>query len=297
MSPPKRTIVITGCSDGGLGAALALTFHKTSQWRILATARNPAKLTACTAAGIETLTLDVLSPESITAAVAQVASLTNGTLDCILHNAGAGFTMPLMDVDVSKARDLFDLNVWSILSVTQAFLPLLRAAAPGAMVVINTSGSATPAGMLPFAGVYNASKAAAMGLAETMRLELEVFGIRTVNLVTGAVRTNFGVNRVVEPKLPQSSMYVQAGVGDLVEGVMDNEELTAKGADAMVWAEEVVRKLSGRKPAYWIWAGGFTTVLRIAGNFPVGMWDFVMKRVMGVTKVEETIRRGKEKRV
>ncbi|KAK1751197.1 IBR finger domain protein [Echria macrotheca] len=295
MPLPKMTALITGCSDGGLGAALALTLHATNRWRVIATARNPAKLTACTAAGIETLSLDVVSAASIASCVTALSQLTP-SLTCLIHNAGAGFTMPLMDVDIAAARDLFELNVWSVLSVTRAFLPLLRAETEGgAMVVVNTSGSATPAGMLPFAGVYNASKAAAMGLCETMRLELEVWGVRVVNLVTGAVVTNFGGNRVVRPVLPEGSMYEV--VRGEVEGVMDDEELARSGGDRMAWARSVVKELERKRVKRWIWRGKFMSVLRVANLFPVGTFDSVMKRAMGVDKVEKRIKEveGKKK--
>ena len=128
--------------------------------------------------------------------------------------------MPLSNVDVSKAKELFDLNVFSIITVTQAFLPLLRNAAPGAIIVINSSLSCTMPAMLPFAGIYSASKAAAAAIAQTFRVELAPFGIRTVNLLTGPVRTNIGENRPVEGKLPKDSIYAIAR--EEAQKVMDN---------------------------------------------------------------------------
>lgn len=90
-----RTILITGCSDGGLGAALATQFHKRGD-RVLATARNPAKMASLTALGIETLKLDVLSDESIKACVEEVSALTGGKLNMLVNNAGAGYSMPIV---------------------------------------------------------------------------------------------------------------------------------------------------------------------------------------------------------
>ncbi|KAK0646889.1 hypothetical protein B0T16DRAFT_170786 [Cercophora newfieldiana] len=286
MSSPKRTVLITGCSDGGMGSALALSFHK-ANWRVLTSARNLTKTTAVSAAGIETLQLDTLSASSIASAVSRVTELTGGTLNCIVHNAGAGFTMPLSDVDVAQAKELFDLNVFSIITVTQAFLPLLRNAAPDALLVIHTSGSSQTAGMLPFAGVYNASKAAAAALAETFRIELAPFGIRTVNLLTGAVSTNFGANRVVNPTLPADSMYAIAR--EEAQVVMDNT-CVPDASDAAQWAEQVVADLSRRKPAYWIWRGKLVTPVWLAGFLPVGALDFVMGGITGLSAMEKRIR-------
>lgn len=134
----KRTILITGCSAGSLGSHLALAFHKAG-WRVFASARNPNKLEYAQTAGIETIQLDVTSDESITKAVSQVSELTSGSLDLLLNNAGAGYAMPLLDLNLDEARKLFDLNVWSIISMTRLFLPLLAKSQHGGKVVNNTS--------------------------------------------------------------------------------------------------------------------------------------------------------------
>lgn len=89
-----RTILITGCSDGSLGSALALAFRK-ARWRVLASARNTEKLKKCEEAGIETVQLDTLSDESIASCVAKVKELTGSSVDGLFNNAGAGYNMPL----------------------------------------------------------------------------------------------------------------------------------------------------------------------------------------------------------
>jgi 1-acylglycerone phosphate reductase len=113
----QRTVLITGCSDGGLGAALALAFH-TAGLKVYATARNSAKLGQCSSAGIETLIIDVLSSESIQNAASKLPYL-----DILVNNAGAEYLMPIADLDIADAKKIFDLNVWSYIEVTQAFLP------------------------------------------------------------------------------------------------------------------------------------------------------------------------------
>ena len=141
---PSKAVLITGCSDGGLGCALAIEFHKDPSIRVFATARNPTKVSRLASLGIETLTLDVLDPASINACVAEVSKLTNGHLDILLNNAGAGYSMPLMDISLPTAQSLFDLNVWSYITVSQAFLPLLFSSTAHVggyqpMIVNNTS--------------------------------------------------------------------------------------------------------------------------------------------------------------
>lgn len=85
----QQTVLITGCSAGGLGYGLSVAFHARGL-RVLATARNPTKMEGLRHLGIETLTLDVLDTNSITNCVEQVRDLTGGKLDILVNNAGGG---------------------------------------------------------------------------------------------------------------------------------------------------------------------------------------------------------------
>lgn len=91
----RRTVLITGCSEHGLGHALAIAFHHAGL-RIFATARNSAKMGGLKGLGIECLQLDVLDEESIKKCVEEVRRLTarngqgEGRLDCLVNNAGGG---------------------------------------------------------------------------------------------------------------------------------------------------------------------------------------------------------------
>ncbi|KAL2842618.1 IBR finger domain protein [Aspergillus pseudodeflectus] len=285
----KRTILITGCSDGTLGSALALQFHKAG-WRVFASARTLSKLTLVRDAGIETVLLDTLSDESIQNCVAQVREPTGGSLDALLNNAGAAYSMPLMDVDVAKARELFDLNVWSILNVTRAFLPLLMKSTHecGALLVNHTSGGSVTAGTVPFSGAYSASKAAAASLTETLRLELEPFGVRVVNLMTGSVRSRFFENAPV-PVLPSTSLYNVAK--DTVEEFMSGAETAKNATDPEEWASQVVGDLSKLNPPHWVWRGKFSTIVRLASHLPVGVLDSSMKKMVGLDVVQREYKR------
>lgn len=283
---PKRTILITGCSDGGLGSALALGFHKAG-WRVFASARNLSKAKKAKDAGIETVQLDTLSDESIASCVSRIHELTGGSLDALLNNAGAGYSMPLLDVDIAKARELFDLNVWSLVSVTRAFLPLLMKSTRGGLVVNNTACASVTAGTMPFSGAYNASKAAAASLTEVLRLELEPFGIKVVNLMTGGVRSTFHSNAPTAT-LPPTSLYNVAK--DTVEKAMSGAD-AANGTDPEQWADQVVKDLSKPNPSHWVWQGKFSTLVRIASHLPVGILDSSMRAMVGLDVVGQEVKK------
>lgn len=292
-TPTKRTVLITGCSDGSLGAGLALAFHKAGL-HVYATARNPAKLTAVRAAGIETLPLDVCDAASIAACVAQVPAL-----DVLVNNAGATYLMPVSDLSLAKARALFDLNVWSYLAVTQAFLPLLLRSSRGAMVLNQTSGASVSA--LPLQATYNASKAAMASFSETMRLELAPFGVQVVELKTTIVKSNMvgdkkkpsapsgGDSQQAGPKLPEGSIWAPAR--EEVESRLRTDHFAGHGWETHVWAEGVVKTVLKKNPPYVVYGGEGWWSAKLAPMLPHGSLDGFLKKFVGFDKIEEIIRK------
>ncbi|PWY66807.1 NAD(P)-binding protein [Aspergillus sclerotioniger CBS 115572] len=294
MSPPQTSVLITGCSNNSLGASLALAFHARGL-KVYATGRNPAKLTQCSLAGITTLTLDVLSPTSITAAISQLPSL-----DILVNNAGANLHMPISDLSLPAAKELFDLNVWSYLAMTQACLPLLLKSETGGMVVNQTSLAMIT--VLPFQGAYSASKAAISVFSETMRMELGVLGVRVVELRTGLVRSNLiegenGKGRGDGLRLPSGSVY--EGAKEVVERAMRQEEFRGKGMDRDVWAGKVVGDLLKKKKRTpkVVWRGESVWIAKVVGWLPVGWCDWLWARVTGLDVVEGVLGRDSKKDV
>jgi NAD(P)-dependent dehydrogenase (short-subunit alcohol dehydrogenase family) len=289
LDQSKKTVLVTGCSDGGLGAAVAVAYHKAG-YRAFATARNPSKMAGLEVMSIETLTLDVLSEESISACVSEVTKLTGGTLNILLNNAGAQYNMPISDLSIPEAKKIFDLNVWSCISTIQAFLPLLMKAKDGAMVVNHTSVGSVAG--LPFQAAYNASKAALAMFTDILRLELQAFNIKVVDLKTVGVKSNILAN-LTHTELPANSIYGAAR--DDAEKMLSGEKLSSlKGTyvEADVWAKGVVKDLTKANPPYQIWRGGSAWLVWLSTFLPVGLFDGELKKTTGldvvIRKISET---------
>jgi 1-acylglycerone phosphate reductase len=282
MSTPKRTVLITGCSEGGLGSALAIAFHKAG-FHVYATARNPAKMMHFAALGIETLILDVQSESSIAACVSQIPQL-----DILVNNAGAVYNMPFSDMSIKTARELFDLNVWSYLAVSQAFLPLLLKSK--GMIVNQTSIASLVT--LPFQGAYNASKAAMAMFSDTQRLELEPFGVKVVDLKTGSVRSNI-LQKHQEAKgssLPKGSIYDPAR--ERLESSLSAEGFADAATPADVWATQVVKELAKTKPSAIIYKGGpawHSWATRLGTILPFGTMDGIIRNMTGLDIVAKLV--------
>ncbi|KAK6834942.1 short-chain dehydrogenase/reductase [Apiospora arundinis] len=213
MGGPERktTVLLTGCSEGGIGFALAQEYHRRG-CRVIATARNPAKmqalLTGRDTEGLTLVQLDVVDPASIQEAVRAVTDLTKDlSLDILVNNAGGGYQAPLLDADLNEARRLFDVNVWGVLAVTQAFAPLLAASASaGRRPRVVNIGSVAGIVPVPWQGIYNASKSALASINNAMRLEFRPLGIEVVHVVTGGIATHFFDNAAAT-QLPADSIY------------------------------------------------------------------------------------------
>jgi 1-acylglycerone phosphate reductase len=286
-SMKPKTVLITGCSDGGLGSALALEFANSPKYHVLATARNPAKMSHLREKSNTTLlTLDVLSEASIKSCLATV-SADFGSLDMLINNAGTGLMSPLSDAtDLDACRRTFDLNVWAALAVTQAFLPLLIKA-KGVVVMNSSVTSVVP---VPGMGIYSASKAALAMLTDTLRLEVAPFGIRVVELKTGTVESNFHEDGG-KAVLPADSLYapIKADMETLINGTA--KEDTSRRMDASVWAKQVVGQLVKSDPPTKVWKGGAAGTIYWVTTLPLQTFmQGTLAKVAGLTRLGEMLR-------
>ncbi|KAH0831651.1 hypothetical protein AYO21_01850 [Fonsecaea monophora] len=243
----RKSVLITGCSPGGIGHALALAFH-TRGLRVFATARTTGQIIDLSEKGIETLPLVVDDDSSILSCFKSVEELTDGRgLDYLVNNAGISYVMPALDVKIDEVKRIFDVNVFAIMRMCQVFSPLLIKA-HGTIVMVGSL-----AGVIPyvFGGVYNASKAALHAYANTLRVELAPFDVKVITVVTGGVKSR--INSHVKRVLPEDSLYAP-----LEDNYIRRQGHSQEGAmPAAAYAESVVKQvLPGAGPWPWSWLLG-----------------------------------------
>jgi NAD(P)-dependent dehydrogenase (short-subunit alcohol dehydrogenase family) len=189
---PHPHAVVTGASSG-IGRATALRLAR-SGYHVFAGVRKPADGAALqeaaqqqAAAELTPLPLDVTSAAQIAGAAEAVTGHTAGAgLDALVNNAGIGLFGPLEIIGIDDFRRQLEVNVTGQLEVTQAFLPLIRAA-HGRIVMIGSIGArCTP----PFVGALAASKSTLATMTEALRQELAPWGIRVVLVEPASIRTD-----------------------------------------------------------------------------------------------------------
>lgn len=207
-----RIALITGCSSG-IGRSLALELHKRGL-TVYATARRPETLADLAEQGLRTLALDVNDDDSIALAMAAVEK-ESGQLDMLVNNAGFSQVGAVIDLKREDLRKQYETNVIAPVAVTRAAMPMLRAAVArnGVADLVNV-GSIVGLFTTPFAGAYCSSKACLHSLTDALRMELAPFGIRTITIQPGGVRSSFGDHAEEGIQLPEDSLYrpMEAGI-------------------------------------------------------------------------------------
>ena len=134
-----KSVLITGCSEGGLGTSMAKVFRQKG-FHVFATLCNLAKAgELADLDNVELLDLDVSSCESIQLCAQAVEKRTGGTLDVLANNAAADFVMPMLDVSIDEAKKLYDTNFWGMLQTVQVFAPMLIKAKDVICNIISTA--------------------------------------------------------------------------------------------------------------------------------------------------------------
>jgi NAD(P)-dependent dehydrogenase (short-subunit alcohol dehydrogenase family) len=187
MNPVKRTVVITGAGSGIGRACVSRVLQ--AGWRIFASVRKPedgARLQSECGADVTPLIMDVTDRSSVSAAAQQVARQVGlYGLNGLVNVAGVGVIRPMEYATPRDLQEIFDINAFGQIAVTQAFLPLIRAAR-GRIVNISSVGAHFA---VPFGGLLNASKSAFGIMCDALRMELHPFGVHVSTIEPGAIKT------------------------------------------------------------------------------------------------------------
>jgi NAD(P)-dependent dehydrogenase (short-subunit alcohol dehydrogenase family) len=162
-----------------------------------------------------------------------------GRVDVVLSNVGIGFFGPFEEVDLEKANRCFEINVTGTAAVLQAFLPSMRERRSGRLVVMSSLVGQIP---FPFESIYSASKFAVEGLVQSLRYEVEPFGIRVALIQPAQVSTSFAAK--IHELPPEGSPYRERAA----RFIRRDEELIQTAPDPATAAAEIVKVVLAPNP-------------------------------------------------
>ncbi|CAH1436890.1 unnamed protein product [Lactuca virosa] len=271
----KQVVLITGCSSGGIGNALACAFAARN-CLVVATARSLSSMPDLNDKSdmFFLQELDVLRDESVVEVVSNVIDKF-GLIDVLVNNAGVQCIGPLAEIPLSSAQHTFNTNVFGTLRLIQEVVPHMASRKKGKIVNIGSVSAMTPG---PWSGVYNASKAAIHSVTDTLRLELKPLGINVTNVVPGAIRSNLGDSAIANySKMPEWKLYKK------YEAAIKKRAYFSQGPKAtpsQEFAEKTVDAILKQDPPSWFSYGQYSTISAIIYHLPIFLKDFLLKKAM-----------------
>ncbi|GIG00583.1 oxidoreductase [Catellatospora citrea] len=205
--------LITGTSSGlGYELTRAVLEHGDN---VVATARRPETLDDLVRKygdQIRAVALDVTDPDGCRAAV-QAAVDAFGTLDVVVNNAGYAVSGSLEETPDADFRAQIETNLFGVVNVTKAALPVLRRQRHGHIVQYSSIGGRV--GGTPGLGAYQTAKFAVEGYSEVLANEVRPFGVKVTIVEPGGFRTNWsgGAAQLAAPVGPD----YEASVGAMIK--------------------------------------------------------------------------------
>lgn len=160
---------------------------------VYAGTRNVKNLEDLNHKNIIPIPLDITNQESINDAIELIYN-EHKQIDILINNAGYGLVSTLEDVKEEEMLSQFNINVFGVIRVCKAVIPMMREKENG--IIINISSFLGKIG-LPLLSMYNSSKYAVEGITDSLRYELKDFNIRVHSIMPGFFDTNFARGNLV----------------------------------------------------------------------------------------------------
>jgi NAD(P)-dependent dehydrogenase (short-subunit alcohol dehydrogenase family) len=252
----SKVWLITGSSRGlGRSIAEAVLAHGD---QLVATARNPQQLAELAdryGKNVLTVALDVKSREQANEAV-NAAVETFGRLDVVVNNAGYGNIVTIEESTEEEFRDQIETDLWGVINVTRAALPVLRKQRSGHIIQISSIGGRTGS---PGLGAYQAAKWGIEGFSEVLAQEVKPLGIKVLIVEPGGMPTDWA----------GSSMHItapgeayQASLGQFLLMLKSMQDSGLHGSDTAKVAQVLLNMVDEPNPPLRLLVG--SAAVRIA---------------------------------
>jgi len=264
----SRVALVTGASSG-IGYATAKALHDAG-FRVFGTSRRAPNENGD---DVIMLTCDVTDDTSVAKLVNCVLA-NAGRIDLLVNNAGLGLLGAAEESSIAQAQALFNVNVFGVLRVTNAVLPVMRRQGVGRIVNLSSVLGLIPA---PYSALYAATKHAIEGYSESLDHELRTLGIRVVLVEPAYTRTSFDEN-LAKPDRP---LDVYDSPRAAVTGVWQKAMMTADAPQIV--ADTIVKAATASVPKTRYTAGKMARKISLLWRFvPVSAFDKSLRKESGL---------------
>ena len=279
----RKFVVVTGASTG-IGQTTAKRLAAQG-FEVFAGVRKEAdaeRLKSESLPGLRPLMIDVADDGSVKDAAAEVQKATgNAGLVGLVNNAGVSWGGPLEFQELDEIRAMFAVNLFGLIAVTQAMLPMVRRGG-GRIVNIGSIGGKMS---VPFVSAYSATKFGVEAISDALRVELRPWGIKVVCVEPGSIATPLWergfeqFDRQVEKMSPEAmELY-----GDLIPRMRKIVKRQAKaGIPPARVADAVEHALTSKRPKTRYLVGNDARAQTVLRLVPDRSRDALLARVVGI---------------
>ena len=261
-----KKILVTGAA-GGMGMAITKKLTKRGYFVFAMDCRD-----FDAPENTEKIICDVRSSESVREAFSKVKSHCD-TLAAIVHTAGIYDLDSLVEMSEERFLRIFDINLFGLYRLNKEFLPLLK---KGSKIVI-TSSELAPLDPLPFTGIYAITKAAVEKYAYSLRMEMNLLGIKVSVIRPGATKTPLlGDSTGALDKFVANTKIYKTN-SKRFKKIVDGVE--AKNVEPDVIGQVACRIIRSKMPRY-VYNINRNPLLLILNALPQRLQNFIIKMIL-----------------
>ncbi len=262
--------VVTG-AYGGMGKATVELLTKKG-FTVFALDRRVQNSTA----NVIPIEVDVTSEQSVLKAIEQIATITK-EIKAVVHFAGIYVLDSLVEITEERFVRAFNVNLFGVYRINKAFLPLLK---NNSRVVI-TASELAPLDPLPFTGLYAITKSALEKYAYSLRMELQLLGIKVSVIRPGAVKTGLLKNSTDELDEFCDRTRIYKYNAKRFKRIVDSVE--AKNVLPIRVAKKAFKAISAKHPKY-VYNLNRNPLLRLLNILPRHMQTAIIKGILKESK-------------
>jgi short-subunit dehydrogenase len=205
-------------------------------------ARRVEKMNELVSAGGKAIALDVTNHNQVHTEIQKIIE-TEGRIDVLVNNAGYAVYGPIEEISYEQAKQQFEVNLFGLAEVTKAVLPAMRSQESGTIVNVSSIGGKVYG---PLAAWYHATKFGLEGWSDSLRLEVNQFGINVVIIEPGVIKTEF--TEAMDQKLTEDSSSPYKELEHIVVNMVKNTNKPGQYSEPTVIANTISKALNSKKP-------------------------------------------------